>query len=148
MPKLLNIALFVIGAILAIWCLSVAGWFYSDVTLRTPIFMPLALALLAITYAVGCGMRLLGKHWPDKAISPFIFGAIILSGLWLVGSVVGLVMFDRGFATVPFLLSLVAAVISAVQGKTDTVVGAVKVEKVLPLPPPIPRDQKEKPING
>jgi hypothetical protein len=81
-----------------------------------------------------------GKPWPDKAISPFVMGAFVLSALWFGGALLGIVIFDRGLATVPFVLSLVAAILSAISKKQDPTV-PVSLDEPTP-PPPLPPSSK------
>jgi peptidoglycan/LPS O-acetylase OafA/YrhL len=130
----------VAGAILALWCFSVTAFIAASNELRTPIVMPIAIAVLAAIYAAGYGIRMTGKPWPDKAISPFVLGSFILSALWFVGELAGMIIFDRGFATVPLLLSLLAAILSAIAKTKNSTVQEGLDEP--PPPPPLPPSSK------
>ena len=140
MSKSLTVGVVVAGAILALWCFSVTAFIAASNDLRTPIVMPIAVAVLALVYAAGFGIRMTGKPWPDKAISPFVMGAFVLSALWFGGALLGIVIFDRGLATVPFVLSLVAAILSAISKKQDPTV-PVSLDEPTP-PPPLPPSSK------
>ena len=136
MSKLLTVGVVIAGAILSLWCFSVTAIIAASNELRTPIVMPIAVAVLAVIYAAGYGIRMTGKPWPAKAISPFVMGAFILSATWFAGELTGMIIFDRGLATVPLLLSLVAAVLSAIVKKKNSAVPPSPDE--LPQPPPLP----------
>ena len=140
MSKLLTVGVAIAGAILSLWCFSVTAFIAASNELRTPIVMPIAIAVLAAIYAAGYGIRMTGKPWPDKAISPFVLGSFILSALWFVGELAGMIIFDRGFATVPLLLSLLAAILSAIAKTKNSTVQEGLDEP--PPPPPLPPSSK------
>ena len=136
MSKSLTVGGVAVGAILALWCSSVTAFIATSNELRTPVVMPISVAVLAAIYAAGYGIRMTGKSWPDKAISPFVMGALILSALWFVGELTGMIIFDRGLATVPLVLSLLAAILSAIAKTRNSSVHEGHDEP--PPPPPLP----------
>ena len=132
MRKGLLIATFVVGCIAILWHTG-ASIASLGIANRTPVLLPLLMLLLSTVITAGYGLILYGRELGGKVAAPAIFGAMLLSGVWLIVSI-----FQRsGYGMVSFLLILVVAGLHLAASKLSS---TNEDPGALPPPPPIPKD--------